>query len=203
MHPPTRLVVPLLAAVLLLLPGEAVAQAEFTPFVGYFVGSDIDPDAVPRQFQDGLTWGARGGYMWGAFGLEGSFTQSSAADFELAGQQIDSRATYADLNVVVQAPLERIKPYGTAGLGLTRFRVSDIDAPTHTKLGYNFGGGVKVLMFSQPRGQWGFRFDVRDHVITLDTENMRPGFRDKLLLPSPSETTVHNVVTTFGAYFSF
>lgn len=197
------------ALIVVLVPAQAEAQAYFSPFVGYFYGDSIDAGAalIPRDFQSGVAWGARGGYFFGESGIVGveiDFTQSSKADFSIAGTAIDARATYWMGDVIFRYPHQRYQPYGVVGFGLTRFRVSDIDAPTHTKIGYSFGGGVMLNFRDQPRGQWGLRFDIRDYYINLVAdEGMRPGFRDKLLLPTGSETPVHNIVTSIAVHFAF
>ena len=208
----SRVLVP--AAVLMLLafiPAQASAQAEVSPFVGYLIGSDISPDTgVPlgRSFDNSLTWGIRGGYFFENapnIGIEGNFTQSPLTGFSIGSTSLDARATYVDMNIVVQSSGPNARFYGTAGMGLTRFRMGASDGgATHTKLGINFGVGVKVPMWTQRAGRWGLRFDIRDHWHRMDADSsMRSNFRDALQLPANSTSTIHNIVTTLAAYFQF
>jgi len=202
-----------LALAITWIPAEAAAQAEFSPFVGFLFGANIDPEdpsgsGIPRQFDDSFTWGARGAYFFErapVIGLEGSFTQSPFANFQIQDLELDNRATYVDLNLVLQTTGSRAQFYGTAGLGLTRFRLGASEGgQTHTKLGVNFGVGVKVPMWEQPAGVWGLRADVRDHYLRMEADDsMRAGFRDQLALPANSFSSIHNVVTTVAAYFRF
>ena len=190
----------LVIAMVALMPVEAAAQAEFTPFVGYLVGSGIDPKAPDgteaggdRSFANSFTWGARGGYtMRDAqnFAIEGSFTQAPFANFSINGTELDARATYGDLNAVIQST-GTARFYGTAGLGLVRFRMGASEGgQTHTKLGVNFGVGVKLPMWENSGGRWGFRFDFRDHWLRMDADDsMRSGFRDQLELPANSSSS--------------
>ncbi len=203
------------AAVLMLfalIPAQAVAQAELSPFIGYLIGSDIDPDTavlgISRSFDNSLTWGVRGAYFFEDspnLGIEGNFSQSPLTGFAIGSDSLDARATYADLNIVVQSAGQNAKFYGTAGMGLTRFRMGASDGgATHTKLGVNFGVGVKVPMWTQRAGRWGLRFDIRDHWHRMAADDsMRSNFRAALALPANSASSIHNVVTTIAAYFQF
>ena len=208
------------AAVLMLIafmPAKASAQAELTPFVGYMFGSSIDPqfDAVGggtpvlinREFENSFAWGLRGGYFfrdspW--VGIEGNFTQAPFANFVVGPTGLDARATYVDMNLVVQST-GSVNFYGTAGFGLTRFRMGASEGgQTHTKLGINFGGGVKIPMWDKDWGAWGLRFDVRDQWLRMEADDsMRSNFKNALLLPTNSNSGVHNVMTTIGLYFVF
>ncbi len=197
------------------MPGEAAAQAELSPFVGYLFGSSIDPsfaDVTPgilgRTFDDSFTWGVRGAYFFGEgnVGLEGNFTQAPFANFIIGSNELDARATYVDFNMIVQSTGDSARFYGTVGMGLTRFRLGASEGgQTHTKLGVNFGVGVKIPMWTHAAGgRWGLRLDVRDQWLRMDADDsMRPNFRDALLLPTNSSSGIHNVITTFAAYFVF
>jgi hypothetical protein len=163
---------------------------------------------VGRSFDDSFTWGVRGAYFFdeGNIGLEGNFTQAPFANFIIGPTSLDSRATYVDLNMVVQSTGDSARFYGTVGMGLTRFRLGASEGgQTHTKLGVNFGVGVKIPMWTHAAGgRWGLRFDVRDQWLRMDADDsMRSNFRQALLLPANSSSGIHNVVTTFSAYFVF
>lgn len=205
------------AAILMLLvfsPAEASAQAEVSGFAGYLFGSDINPDnaVIPlaRSFDDSFTWGIRGGFFFNEdkpnIGIEGSFTQSPLANFKIGPTELDSRATYVDMNMVVQSTGDAARFYGTVGLGLTRFRIGASEGgQTHTKLGVNFGVGVKIPMWTHAAGgRWGLRVDIRDQWLRMDADDsMRSNFRQALLLPINSSSNIHNIITTFGVYFGF
>ena len=203
------------AAVLMLLafiPAEAAAQAEVSPFIGYLIGSDINPDTavlpISRSFDSSLTWGVRGGYFFEDapnVGIEGIFSQSPLTGFSIGTTSLDARATYADLNIVVQSTGPSARFYGTVGMGLTRFRMGASEGgQTHTKLGINYGVGVKVPMWTNPAGRWGMRFDIRDQWLRMDADSsMRSNFRDALLLPPNSASSIHNIVTTLAFYCQF
>lgn len=197
-----------------LLPAEANAQAELTPFVGYLLGSNIDPDvdnSPPpggRSFENSFTWGVRGAYFFEDapnIGLEGSFTQSPFANFVVGPTTLDARATYIDMNLVVQST-GRAQFYGTAGLGMTRFRMGASEGgQTHTKLGINYGVGVKAALWQHAGGgNWGVRFDVRDQWLRMEADSsIRSNFQAALRLDTNSVSSIHNVVTSIGAYFIF
>ena len=203
------------AAVLMLcafIPAEAAAQAELSPFIGYLIGSDINPDTavlpISRSFDSSLTWGLRGAYFFedaNNVGIEGTFSQSPLTGFSIGPNSLDARATYVDLNIVVQSTGPSARFYGTVGMGLTRFRMGASEGgQTHTKLGINYGVGVKVPMWTNPAGRWGMRFDIRDQWLRMDADSsMRSNFRDALLLPRNSASSIHNIVTTLAFYFQF
>lgn len=206
----------LLPAVVLMLiaffPAQVAAQAEATAMLGYLLGSDIDPDpsdSISRNFESGFAWGVRGGYSFKDhpnLGLEGSFTQAPLADINVGSTTFANRATYADFNLVVQSPNPRTRFYGTIGLGLSSYRMGASDGgQTHRKLGANIGVGIKLLMWEHSGGgSWGLRFDARDHWLRMDADDsMRSNFKNALQLPHNSSSSIHNLVTTIGVYFTF
>jgi outer membrane protein with beta-barrel domain len=78
----------------------------------------------------------------------------------------DSKAIIYNGNIVVQAPVPKIKPYATAGLGsIIAFGTDSAGRPSVGKIGtkfaLNYGGGVKIF----PAGPVGFRFDIRSYLI--------------------------------------
>ena len=195
-----------------LFPAQAAAQAEATAIIGYLLGSDISPDpgdGVSRNFESGLAWGVRGGYSFKdnpILGLEGSFTQAPLADINVGSDTFANRITYADFNMVIQGSNPRRRPYVTIGLGLLSFRMGASDGgQTHRKLGANIGAGIKLLMWEHTGGgSWGLRFDVRDHMHRMDADDsMRSNFKNALELPHNSSSSINNIVTTLGLYFTF
>jgi opacity protein-like surface antigen len=62
----------------------------------------------------------------------------------------------------VQAPLPKVRPYGTVGLGLIHTSTSGNGVgDIGTKFALNYGGGVKIL----PAGPVGIRFDLRGYAV--------------------------------------
>jgi len=80
--------------------------------------------------------------------------------------EADTKAIIYNSNVLVQAPLPKVKPYVTAGLGsIFSFGTDSAGRPSLGKIGtkfaMNYGGGVKVF----PAGPIGVRFDIRGYLI--------------------------------------
>jgi len=75
---------------------------------------------------------------------------------------IDSqaKAIIYNSNLLVQAPLPKLHPYGTVGLG-SFFTFGSGPADIGTKFAVNYGGGLKIL----PVGPIGARIDVRGYAI--------------------------------------
>ena len=178
----------------------------------YLLGSDIDPDqgdGVSRNFESCLAWGVRGGYSFKdnpMLGLEGSFTQAPLADINVGSDTFANRVTYGDFNMVVQGTNPDRRPYLTIGLGITSFRMGASDGgQTHRKLGANIGVGIKLLMWEHTGGgKWGLRFDARNHMHRMDADDsMRSNFKNALALPNNSTSSINNIVTTLGFYFTF
>ena len=195
-----------------LFPAQAAAQAEATAIIGYLLGSDIKPDpgdGISRNFESGLAWGVRGGYSFKdnpILGLEGSFTQAPLADINVGSTTFANRVTYADFNMVIQGSNPDRRPYVTIGLGLLSFRMGASDGgQTHRKLGANIGVGIKILMWEHTGGgKWGLRFDARNHMHRMDADDsMRSNFKNALELPHNSSSSINNIVTTLGLYFTF
>ena len=143
------------ALALALVPTRSHAQGWFfTPFVGgNFGGSatfedfnDFD-DEVEKRVDFGATLGYHPGVVGFEldFGWSPNFFENTVGDsnFEFG----DSNVTTLMGNLLIGArPGPRIRPYGSAGLGIIRSRVSGIgaflDDVTRNDLGVNIGGGV-------------------------------------------------------------
>ena len=86
-----------------------------------------------------------------------------------------------------------VRPFVVGGVGVARFVPGDSEllqlASGETKLGWNYGGGVKI----KAGPLLGFRFDVRDHVTS------KPNF---LELPNVSGK-LHNLEISGGVSFYF
>src|SRR2546426_8526841 len=80
--------------------------------------------------------------------------------------EANTKAIIYNSDILVQAPLPKVKPYATAGLGtIFTFGTDSSGQPSFGKIGskfaLNYGGGVKVL----PAGPVGIRFDIRGYLI--------------------------------------
>ena len=72
----------------------------------------------------------------------------------------ETKAVILNSNVLIQAPLPVVKPYGTAGLGIIHTSGGGVGV-FGTGFAINYGGGFKFL----PAGPVGFRVDVRGYSI--------------------------------------
>ena|SRR2546426_4236124 len=122
---------------------------------------------------------------FGAFGIRfghgkffgGEHTLAYAPNF------IESRmkAVIYNSNLLIQAPVPKVKPYATVGLGGI-FTSGDSVFDIGNKFAVNYGGGLKLL----PAGPVGIRFDVRGYAI-----------------PSVQSQTLNVLEVSVGALFSF
>jgi hypothetical protein len=71
----------------------------------------------------------------------------------------ETKAFIYNSNVMLQAPLPVVKPYGTVGLGL--IGTSGESLGFGTKFAINYGGGFKFM----PAGPVGMRLDVRGYTV--------------------------------------
>jgi hypothetical protein len=89
----------------------------------------------------------------------------------------DTKAVFFNSNVLVQAPLPVVRPYGTIGLGLIGTSGDGLGV-FGTKFAINYGGGIKFM----PAGPVGMRVDVRGYTVpsaefkVFTTENQRLDF---------------------------
>jgi Outer membrane protein beta-barrel domain len=116
---------------------------------------------TPTNFNPG-TFGAFGIRFGHGKILGGEHTFAYAPNF-LTNQ---SKAIIYNSDILVQAPLPKIRPYGTAGLGTVFSWGTDSSGqPALSKIGtkfaLNYGAGLKVF----PAGPIGVRFDIRGYII--------------------------------------
>ena len=144
-----RLIV-ITAMALCLAPATASAEWIFTPFIGasFAAGSDnTDFDTVldgsKMTYGGTLTW--LGG---GVLGFEVDFGYAPEY-FEGDDDEVDfvDSSNYTSLmgNVVLSTPRGAFRPYATAGVGMLKTTVDDIDDAfdvDRNALGFNVGGGV-------------------------------------------------------------
>ena len=173
------------ALALLLVPATARAQSWFfTPFVGGNFGGNVNFNEAAGDFEDSVEnrvdFGATVGWNPSVVGFEVDFGWSpnffentvGPGNFEFG----DSNVTTLMGNVLFSAPPGRgVRPYGSAGLGLIRSRVSGVanlfDDVSRNDLGLNVGGGVNG-QFTENVGIRGdiryFRSFEKDEGETLD-----------------------------------
>lgn len=139
------------------------ASGEASLLIGRaFVGS--------LELRDRTSFGGTVGFFSHFVGFELGVDYMPTSDFQLPG--IDLGASVANLtgNVVVQAPLDDIVPYGTVGYGAF-FANASGDLDTSEFLGtygaFNFGLGVKVYFAENV----GLRIDYRRFAIQTDQDD--------------------------------
>jgi hypothetical protein len=96
---------------------------------------------------------------------------------------IDSqtKAVIYNSNLLIQAPLPKVKPYATVGLG-SIFTSGDTITDVGNKFAINYGGGLKIL----PAGPVGVRLDVRGYTV-----------------PSVQDQTLNIIEVSVGVVFAF
>jgi hypothetical protein len=155
---------------LTLIPATASAQSWFfSPFIGANFGGNAsfgDFDDFDDEFERRVDFGATLGWNPSVVGFEfdfgwsPNFFENTAGDvnFEFG----DSNVTTLMGNLLVSAPPGAgIRPYGSAGLGLIRSRITGagdlFDELTANDFGINFGGGIN----GQFNENVGIRGDLR------------------------------------------
>jgi len=146
---------------------------------------------------------------FGTFGLRFGHAKVFGSEHTIAYApnflEADTKAVFWNSNLLVQAPLPKVKPYVTAGIGsIFSWGEDSAGRPSFAKIGtkfaLNYGGGVKVL----PAGPVGLRFDIRGYAI--------PGSKFNIPFPTPidplatiqSQSQTLNVLEVgFGVIFSF
>jgi hypothetical protein len=122
---------------------------------------------------------------FGVFGLRYSHGNVIGGEHTIAYAPnfIDSRAKAIiyNSNLMVQAPLPKVHPYGTVGLGSV-FTYGTGPADLGSKFAVNYGGGLKIF----PAGSVGGRIDVRGYTI-----------------PSVQDQTLNVLEVSVGVVFSF
>ena len=138
------------AMVLCLAPATASAEWILTPFIGasFAAGTDnTDFDTIVDGSK--MTYGGTITYLGaGILGFEVDFGYSPEY-FNGDDDDLDfvdtSNVTSMMANVVLSAPRGAFRPYGTAGVGILKTFVNDVDDAfdiDDNNLGYNLGGGV-------------------------------------------------------------
>jgi opacity protein-like surface antigen len=143
-------------------PVRAHAQSYVTPFAGWDFGGDAGncPSLLEQCSVKRTAFGVSVGHLWGGvFGFEEDF--SYAPDFFGKSPTFGANSVLTLMtDATVAVPAGPLRPYLSAGIGLLRTRVNDLEgllSLDNSGLGYNVGGGAMVL-FSR---HLGLRFDIR------------------------------------------
>ena len=194
----------------LAIAGSAGAEGEVTFVFGASISGDISVlndefnfDDVQTAVKNSPLFGVRLGSYGYPFGIEGSLIYSPSG---LTGGAFDdlveanASILYTEANVVVIILPGPVSPFVTAGLGLhyLNFNFADLVSFDKAKLGYNFGGGLKLNA-----SRVSFRLDLRDHVTTFGFDDLGLGIIGDLIGLSGSEARLHNVELSFGLGIRF
>jgi hypothetical protein len=151
-------------ALLLGLPSASSAQGYFVPNFGFDVGGSAGncpsllSDCQEKRLSYGATFGRLAG---GIFGIEGDV--GYAPDFFGQSASFGTNGVLTAMgNLVIAVPAGPVRPFVAGGIGLIRTRLDVLITPTSedvsaNNFGYNFGGGVMVLL----PAHLGFRGDLR------------------------------------------
>jgi opacity protein-like surface antigen len=115
----------------------------------------------------------------------------------------DSKAIIYNSNILVQAPVPKIKPYGTVGLGaIFSWGTDDSGRPALGKIGekfaINYGAGIKIF----PAGPVGVRFDIRGYTIPSVKFNIPTLVTPTATVQSTSQT-LNMLEAGIGVVFNF
>ena len=160
-----RLILSVATAAICLAPSTASADWILTPFIGasFAAGTDnTDFDTIIDGSK--MTYG--GTFTWvggGMLGFEVDFGYAPEY-FEGDDDDVDftDSSNYTSLmaNVVLSAPRGSFRPYATAGVGMLKTFVDDVDDAfdvDRNALGFNLGGGVMAFFTDRV----GIRGDLR------------------------------------------
>jgi hypothetical protein len=198
----------LLAGSFVLRAAPARAEWEISGAIGGISGGDLnalDADEVRRSFESSELYGARLAWIGYPFGVEASFVTSPSglsgavalpADLPVSVDEIaiETRVSYGEANLFVAPFPGPVTPVLTAGVGIHTFDfdVAGVLQTGITKLGYNFGGGLRIHL-----GQVTLRADVRDHTTTVGLDDFGLGSIAQVI-GVEFEDTVHNVEISVG-----
>ena len=154
----------LLAVTVLIMNASVLAKdVDVTAFAGFQHQGKLTFESAPGTTVSAIrtinstnfgVYGARIGHGH-FFGGEHTFAYSP--NFMDGG----TKAFIYNSNVILQAPLPVVRPYGTVGIGLMHISGGNSLVVSGTKFALNYGGGVKFL----PSGPVGLRLDVRGYSI--------------------------------------
>jgi opacity protein-like surface antigen len=136
-------------------PAAAQTTGLVTPFAGVVTNTPTDENRT--------VYGAAIGFTGPVVGFEvdlGYAPNFFELDDEFGALGSEGSVTTAMANLLVSAPLGRVRPYGTVGAGLMRSNLRFLDFfddITSNDFGVNYGGGVMVFLGDN----LGLRGDIR------------------------------------------
>jgi hypothetical protein len=151
-----------LALLMSIMSFPAQAQSDITVFGGVQRQGKLTLQTAPSTTVNFLR--TINSTNFGVFGVRfghgnvfgGEHTVAYAPNFITA----DTKAFIYNSNVLLQAPLPVVRPYGTLGLGLIATSGDGLGT-FGTKFAINYGGGVKFI----PSGPVGIQVDVRGYTL--------------------------------------
>jgi opacity protein-like surface antigen len=144
---------------------------------------------------------------FGSFGLRFSHGRIIGSEHTIAYAPnfltADSKAIILNSDVLLQAPVPKITPYLTAGLGTVYSWGSDsAGRPAIGKIGakfaVNYGGGIKIF----PGGPVGVRFDIRGYAIP-DVHFNLPSLTNPTATVQSQSQTLNMLEAGIGVVFKF
>jgi hypothetical protein len=185
----------IIAAAFLLLGLSSVASAtDLTFFIGGAIpgklslGLASDPTGTLRNLKNGPIFGIRlNKNIVRVIGLENTlaFSTNYLTPKSILNPQ-NARGFVYNTNLLVNIPIKKFEPYGTAGIGII-YQFGNADTPIGTKLAFNYGGGIKFVRLLGPVG---LRFDMR-------------GYRAMRILFVSSKGSLNIFEASAGLIFSF
>lgn len=198
-----RLAVVSVALLLVSLLDPSVAQAqEVTLVVGRFLGDEVSglgplgSLGFDAGFQDASLYGVRVGVGALMVRVEGSIVTSSTRIGVDEAAVSPARATFAEVNGVLSLFPGPFSAFLTGGIGHHKLSVEVAGSPSHSRMGYNIGGGITVGL-----GSIGVRADFRDHITPLVIDDVDPAFASAIGLEQ--DRTLHNYELSLGLVLRF
>jgi opacity protein-like surface antigen len=144
---------------------------------------------------------------FGVFGIRyghgsvigGEHTLAYAPNFLVSG----GRALIYNSDLRIQAPISKVTPYATAGLGAIFTWASQNSGQVQvlgdigTKFAINYGGGVKIF----PAGPVGIRFDIRGYTLPSVSFNVPASIANQTV--KTTNQNVNFLEYGFGVVFKF
>jgi hypothetical protein len=152
-----------LSILILLFWLPAAGAQDVTLFLGGAVPGSFSAGNITTKLDNGHIWGFRlSTSIVPLFGLEHTVAFSSDFLFPKNAADIkDANGFVYNSNAILNLPLGKLSPYGTAGIGLIR-QYGSQELPVGTKFAVNYGGGLKAR---RRLGPLGLRFDARGYSV--------------------------------------
>jgi len=193
----------------LAIPSVGLAKGEITGVIGGLIGGDLNNvlagnASIGGAFDNGPLYGVRIGWIIPLFGLEASYVYSPSGvslSVPNANVGVNGKVHYFEGNalwIIIPGP---VSPFVTAGAGLHWYELditganASPDAGELKKLGFNFGGGIKINIKAIT-----IRGEVRDHLTKIG-----PGDFNFSSVGSEifEDQRLHNVEISGGVGFRF